>query len=1150
MTHLYRTSLTRPLYRKARVLVLCSLLAVLIIRPATAVAWAQSPGVIQLDLKEVSLKIALREIERQTPYHFVMNESRLRRVTKPVSLSIRTERIEDVLDQLLAGTNISYTIRKKQITLIPPEGESHTGLLSIDGNTAMVTQGNGRFMYDIVAHVDISVSGTVNDETGSALPGVSVVIKGSTQGTVTDIQGKFTLSVPTQESVLVFSFIGYVTQEVPVGSQTTFAITMAPDAQTLSEVVVVGYGTQEKKDVTGAISSVKGEELANLPVSGVQQSLQGRTSGVTIVRGGGEPGNNGEIRIRGVGTVNDASPLIVIDGVPASSLSDVNPNDIESMEILKDASASAIYGTQAANGVVIITTKRGRFGQGLKINVSGYGGISNRIKTIDVLDAPTLAMLKRERYTNDGLAINSVWEDPQYQTQKTDWQKELLGQGTVNNLDISISGGNDKSNYSLSAGTYDEKGMIKSYYFKRYSMRLNSDHKLSKRLSVGQNLQITNQKGSSPIDASTYSASAQDGLLWSAVRFHPGLPVKNADGTYSSTQISTEFGDINNPIFTVDTQDRGITHTRILASAHGDLEIVKGLHAKANVAVDANFDESRDFNILVLNQTRTTSRNALTVINRTTYNILQEYFLSYDKKFGNHALTLLAGYSQQTFNKRQALAQRKDFPSEDPSQRYLDAGQTITDAQGYRTYDALQSYFGRVTYSLSDKYLATITFRGDASSRFGLSNQRAFFPAFSLGWRVSEEPFFAGLTGIVPSLKLTGGYGELGNQKIDALQYLALISTGYRYSFGDQPTMGNAQSSIANKNVRWERAKMSNFGLEAGLLQNKLLFTANYFYKLTDQMLVRPPALGSNGSATIPFQNVGKLENRGLELELNYRSNAGALTYAVSGNASFITNKVLQLFNGNFIPSQLYGRSSQEIARTYEDNPIATFYGWRTNGLYQNQQDIDNDPNIANDPRRDQDLIQPGDVRFLDLNGDHVIDDKDRTILGSPHPKMTYGINANLGYKGFDLALFFLGVAGVDIYNADRMQGLDPQASFNMYAETINRWHGEGTSNTIPRMTTKRDNFNHRSSDMFVENGSFFRLKNITLGYTLPAALTQSLRLSKVRFYATGQNVFVITDYSGMDPELGIVQGNLQINVDYAQYPQSRTWILGAQLSF
>lgn len=1108
----------------------------------------QSSKKIELHLKNVTVREALHEIERQTNYNFVVNNSRIHILNKTVTLTVTDDKIENILNILLDGTNVTYKIRKRQITLIPPMTQSTVSPPASTGASSSLNISGDAYQFLLPA---VTVSGKITDENGMALPGVNIVEKGTTNGTVSDSQGSYSLNVSSSESILVFSFIGYLTEEVTVANQVTIDMRLAPDAKTLSEVVVVGYGTQEKKDVTGAISSVKGSDIENLPVSSTQQAIQGRTAGVNIVRGGGEPGNPGAIRIRGVGTVNDANPLVIIDGVPIDGpLVDVNPNDIESVEVLKDASASAIYGTRAANGVLIVTTKRGKSGEGLKMSVNGYSGISNRIKSIDVLDASTLATLKRERYTNDGLLVDPIWEDPQYQVQKTDWQNEVLDQGTINNLDLSISGGGEKSTFAVSGGIYNEKGMIKNSYFKRYSFRINSDHKISDKFKIGQSLQITNQANTGP-----NTLSAQDGLVWSAIRFHPGLPIKNNDGSYSSSQVSPQFGDINNPIFTIDTQDRRWTRSRILGSINGDLEILKGLHAKANVAIDASFGDFREFNIKVLDQTRTTTNNSRSVSSYKSYSLLQEYFLAYDKQFGIHNLGLVAGYSQQTFDYSDMGAQRKDLPSEDPSQRYLNAGGTITNAFEGRTYDALQSVFGRATYSLKDRYLATATFRADASSKFSPENRWAYFPAFSLGWRISEEPFFQSITNIISNLKLTGGYGELGNSNIPRLQYLSLISGGYRYSFGGAQTLGSAQSLIGNPNIAWERAVMTNFGLEAGLLQNRILVTLGYFNKQTKDMLLAPPSLGSNGTATIPFQNVGQLENKGFEIEISYRKTIGDFSYTLSGNATYITNKVTKLYNGNFLPSQLYGRSSSEISRTYEGSPIATFYGWKTDGLYQNQSEVESDPNISEDPRRTNGQIQPGDVRFLDLNGDHIIDDQDRTIIGNPTPKLTYGLNASAGYKGFDLALFFLGAADVDIYNADRMQGIDPTYPFNMYAETINRWHGEGTSNSIPRMTTARDNLNHRTSDMFVESGAFFRLKNVTLGYTLSKKVSEVLHLSKARFYVTGQNIFVLTKYNGMDPELGIIANssfvsNSQINVDYAQYPQARTWTLGAQLSF
>lgn len=1121
--------------------ILCIAMSIL---PASVSAKPQPKNVIEVNMKDASLKMVLREIERQTDYHFVMNDSRLKSNSKIVSVKIYSEDINEVLTQLLAGTNITYRIRKKQITLIPPTVEGQQSpVLVPPGGSAMLTQAEPTLFIPMQA--EVTITGTVTEEDGAALPGVNVLLKGTTKGTVTDADGKFSLNVESTDGVLVFSFIGFVSQEVPLNGQTNLSVILKADTQTLSEVVVVGYGTQEKKDVTGSISSVKGSDIQNLPVAGAVQALQGRAAGVNVIRSGGAPGNAGSIRVRGIGTINDADPLIVIDGVPAGDMNDVNPNDIESMEVLKDASASAIYGTRAANGVVIVTTKRGKFTQPTRITVNGYSGVSNKIKTVDVLDAPTLAMLKRERYTNDGLAINPIWEDPQYQTQRTNWQDELLNRGTTNNVDLSLTGGGENSSFAISGGYYNEKGMIENSYYKRYNFRMNSDHKIGQRIRVGQSLQVINQKESAP-----NTLSAQDGLVWSAIRFHPGLPVKNADGTYSTSQISSEFGDINNPIFTVDTQDKQQTRTRLLGSVNADYEILKGLHLKANFATDVLFLNNSEFNIIVNDQIRTNSRNTMTVKNDRKYNLLQEYTLAYNKDFGEHTFGFVGGFSSQEFNELLSTAQRKDFPSEDPSQRYLSAGQTITGAEETRSYDALMSVFGRVTYDLKDRYLATVTFRSDGSSRFAKDNRWGYFPAFSLGWRISEEPFFQGLTNTVSNLKLTGGWGQLGNQNVSRLQYLALISSGYRYSFGGQSTVGAAQSSLANADISWETAEMTNFGLEGGLFSNKVTVGLNYFIKKTKDMLLAPPSLGSNGTATIPYRNVGQLENKGLEIEIGYRKSIGDFSYSISGNASFIKNKVDKLYDGNFVASTIYGRSSQEISRTYEGSPLASFYGWKTDGLYQTEEQINSDPALANDERHANGLIQPGDVKFVDINNDGMIDDKDRTIIGNPWPKITYGLNASAGYKNFDLTLFFLGVGGVDIYNADRMQGIDPTYPFNMYAETINRWHGAGTSNSIPRMTTARDNLNHRTSDMFVESGDFFRLKNITLGYTLPAGLTQPLHLTKARFYVTGQNVFVITKYSGMDPELGYIDGNKQINVDYAQYPQARTFTIGASLTF
>jgi len=997
------------------------------------------------------------------------------------------------------------------------------------------------------AMAQTSVTGKVTDQSnGAPVPNVSVTIKGTSRGTATNINGVYVLSLQNGDAVLVFSSAGYETREIAVNGKSTIDVSFSISSTKLSEVVVIGYGSQSRKDVTGAIASVKGEQIQNLPVSSATQALQGRAAGVNVVRNGGSPGNTGSIRIRGTGTINNAEPLVVIDGIPAGDLNSVNPNDIASIEILKDASASAIYGTRAANGVVIVTTKRGNFEQPMRVSLNTYTGRSQARKTLEVLDAASLSLLKKERYVNDNIPVASEWNDPNNLVQRTDWQNELFGRGTTNNIDLSVSGGSAKSSFMISGGMYDEKGIITNSYFKRYSMRINSDHKIGNKLKIGQSLQLTRAT-----DNSLNTLSSQDGLIWSAVRFMPFLPVKNSDGTWSSSQGSpNQYGDINNPIFTANSVDSRNTNTRLLANANAEYEIIKGLKLKANLGLDGNHYQGRSFNIIVSDQTRGNARNSLSNNFSESYSLLGEYFLSYSKVLGGlHKIDAVAGYTSQTFDGDYFSAVKRDFPNESMEQRYLDAGQNFGSINGNRTYDALQSAFGRFNYDFDKRYLLTATFRADGSSKFAPGNRWGYFPAFSAGWRISNEKFFD--VSFINDLKLTAGWGQLGNQNVSSLQYLALIGNVGQYSFGTNDVIGVAQRRLPNYLISWETAEMANVGLSAEMFNRSLQVNLNYFDKTTNDMLLAPPTIGTVGRLSIPDKNVGTLKNSGFEIDLNYNNKIGQVSYRVGGNAAFIKNKVVKLFDGNYIGSSSYGRMGQEISRTYEGMPIGIFYGWKTNGLYQTAQEISSDINIKNDSRRTDGLIQPGDVRFLDLNGDGKITEADRTTIGSPHPKMVYGFNTDFNYKNFDLSLFFLGNAGVEIYNADRMQGIDPTYPFNMYAETLDRWNGPNTSNTIPRMTTKRNNLNHRTSDMFIENGSFLRLKNLSFGYTLDEKAASRIGVDRLRFYVTGQNVLTFTKYSGLDPELGYANdGNRQINVDYAQYPQSRSWILGLNVTF
>ena len=1072
---------------------------------------------ITMNIESATIFEVIDEIESNTDYKFIYITN-VYDFEKKISISVIDQSIKLVLDMIF-DNKLEYEVLGKKVFL-------REKAISIPLKTSVLNQ----------TEQQNEISGIVVDKNGTPLPGASVLEKGTNNGTVTDFNGNFSLTVSNENPILAVSYIGFTPIEIAADGQSTINVILQEDTTGLDEIVVTGYGSSAKKDVTGAISSVKGEVFKNQPVSGLDKALQGRIAGLQVVRNGGAPGSSPKLRIRGTGTVNNSDPLYVVDGVPTSSIDGINPNNIESVEVLKDASASAIYGTRAANGVVIVTTRKGKSGK-MQVNFEMYTGFSNLMKKLDVLDASTLAEIKRERYTNDGIPADPIWNDPQYQTQRTNWQDELFETGITNNFDLSISGGSEKSTYLLAMGYYDEKGIVNKANADRLNLRVNSSHKITNWLKVGHNMGLSTRTSTG-----FNTTSAQSGLIFSAIRFHPGLPVQYPNGEWGSSQISGQFGDINNPLYEVDIADNDNRYTRLLTNLTPEVSITKDLKLKANFAIDVSINNSRSFNPQILDQIRQRSQNSASRSYNEDYSFLMEYFLDYNKSFGDHKVGFVGGYTQQTFDFQGYNAVANNLPDEDPSQRFLSNG-TAAITTEYRNNDGLRSVFGRANYAFKNKYLLTATVRSDESSKFAEGNRKGVFPAFSLGWRVSDEDFFN--VSFINALKLTGGWGELGNQNIDRNQFLARIARNSRYSFGSNGSnavVGANQISFSNPNVTWETVRMTNVGADASFLDYRLTSTLNYFIKDTDDMLLSPPAIGTQGRNPSPFLNVGEVRNKGFEIELNWQDQKGELSYSIGANAAFISNEVISLVEGSFLASRLYGRPAQELSRTYVGSPIATFYGWKADGLFQTQAEVDS--------HAIQSGAVPGDVRFVDINNDNVIDDKDRGIIGSPHPKMTYGINSNFSYKGFDLTMFFMGVTGVDILNADRMQGLDASYPFNLYSEITSRWTGQGTSNTIPRVSTLRTNLNHRTSDMFIESGDFLRLKNLTIGYTLPTAVVENMSLSLLRLYLSGQNVFTITDYSGLDPELGLTQGNLQQNVDFAQFPQPRTFLLGVNIGF
>jgi TonB-linked SusC/RagA family outer membrane protein len=1069
-----------------------------------------------LDVKQSEVSNILTKIQKQSDYRFFYNYASIKKLGK-VNLQVKDATINQILDAIMEN-KLPYKIADDHVVIIYNQDDFNA---------------------------QITVKGKVVDKNGEALIGVSVKLQGTNLGVTTDVNGEFSIAAP-ENGVLELTYIGYEKKIVQINGKTSLAIIMTALPSSLSEVVIVGYGTSKKVDVTGSVASVKGADIQNLPVASAAQALDGRASGVNIVRNDGSPGAAPSIRIRGTGTVNDANPLVVVDGVPTNNpdaLSDINPNDIASVDILKDASAAAIYGTRAANGVVLVTTRKGTYNQKLATNVNFYNGFSNTTKYLNLLTAPDLYKLKRERYTNDGVAIEAPWNDNYYAVQRTDWQRAIMKTGHVTNGDINITGGNVVSNYYFSTAIYNEDGIIDKSNFKRFSTRINSEHKVTNWLKLGENIQLSyaNNNGFD-------NNNSQTGLIFSALRFNPAIPLVNADGSYGTSKaFANQLGDINSPYATIQEADRFNKKYRALANAFAEISFLKELKLRVNYAYDGTLNRSYNFNIADINQARQNTTSSLTQTEGEQSSQLLESFITYDKVFGKSHITFTGGYSYQNFKTYGFNASRLGYDDTSEDQRVLSLGNSQFNSSVVPDESSLQSGFGRLFYDYNGRFLATVTFRADGSSKFAPTKRWGYFPAFSLGWRLSNEQFIKNISWI-SNLKLTGGYGELGNQNIGTFQYASLIKLGSTYenngyTFGGTGYTGAAVYSLANPEIAWERTAMTNVSVDAGFLNNQLSTTLTWFNKNTKGMLLSPPVVGAAGSVSIPYQNIGTMNNHGVEFEVNYQGGE-KVKYSFGANASFIKNKVTKLNGeGTFVGSTVYGRSSQEIARTYQGQPIASFYGWKTNGLYQTQADIDNDPALKNDPRKGS--IKPGDVRFLDLNGDGLIDGNDRTTLGNPNPNVTAGLQGSLSYKGFDLSLNFTAVFGVSLYNADRMQGIDPTYPFNLYAEDLGRWTGAGTSNTIPRMSLDRANDNYRTSDLFVESGNYVSLKNATLGYTLPVSWTKKAALKGVRLYASGQNLFFITKYKGYTPELGYTNGNFQRGVDVAQYPSVRTITFG-----
>jgi TonB-dependent starch-binding outer membrane protein SusC len=1015
----------------------------------------------------------------------------------------------------------------------------------------------------------LTVTGVVKDEkTGDVLPGVNVLVKGTSKGTITDADGAYSIGDLTDSDVLVFSFVGYSMSEVSVSGKTVVDVSLSLDEKLLTEVVVVGYGVQKKSVVTGSISSVKASDLETMPITRVEQALQGRTSGVTIAQNSGQPGSSATVRVRGITSFNNGDnnqPLWVVDGVIVDNggIGYLNQSDIESIEVLKDAASQAIYGARAAAGVILIQTKKGAAGS-IKVNYNGFYGTSRPDRKIDLLNATEYATLMNEQAVAAGL--DAPYANPAAFGKGTDWQAAIFNNNAKRqNHEISISGGNDKSTFYSSFGYLSQDGIVATdiSQYRRFNVRLNSTHKITKWLTFGENVGYSNEKNIGLGNTN----SEFGGPLSSALNLDPITPLVETDpakqlaAPYNNVGvirdengnpygISTIVGqEMTNPVAYQKKQLGNYGWSdNIVGNVFLEAEVLKGLKVRSTLGAKVAFWGAENFTpIFYLSATNISTQNT---INRSSnigksWNV--ENTISYTRTFfEKHNVTVLLGQgAYQDNDNRGSGATYTGIPTSDHTAASFNYGAAVTSGSGYEgQLHTVSSLFGRVNYNYEEKYLFSALLRRDGSSRFGQNYRYGVFPSVSAGWVPSAESFWIS-NDIVNFLKIRGSYGVVGNDNIGDFAFVSTIGGGRNYAFGPSGIYMNGFSpnAPANPDLRWEETTSWNIGFEATLLDD-ISVTFDWYNKTTNDILQRPQIPSYVGAISNPAANVADMENSGIELELGWRKTIGEVQFGVNGNVSYLHNEVLFIQRGlSYTDAGNAGFHGSEhgITRTIVGQPYNSFYGYKTQGVFQNQEEIES---YVGPQGMIQPNAKPGDFRWKDVDGDGAITVNDREVLGNPIPKYTFGLTLTAAYKGFDFLAFGSGASGHKVFNGLRRFAI---VTSNYPTEVLGRWTGEGSTNSYPRLVQDDPNKNFiKPSDFHLRDGDFFRVRTIQLGYTLPKALISKAGLEKVRFYVMSENPFTFTKYNGYNPEIG---GGV-MSVDRGVYPMARSFMMGANIAF
>lgn len=1068
---------------------------------------------VSIHMNNVKLDKILNEIENQTDYLFIYNNQV--DINKITSVKVKNEAVAQVLDRILSGTGINYELEGTHI------------ILTTEAIKDLHAQQQAK-----------TVTGTVTDVSGEPIIGANIRIKGTTTGTITDIDGNFSIEAKPQ-SVIEVSYIGYLTQETVINNQKSIRFLLKEDTKTLDEVVVIGYGVQKKADLTGSVANINTEKLNTQSNANIGQALQGKIAGVDIVSQGGAPGSGTRIMVRGIGTLNNASPLYIVDGMYMNSIDHINPNDIASIDVLKDASSAAIYGSRAANGVIIVTTKEGSNTEGKPIiDLSVNLGISTASKFLDMLDAKGWAEVTTIARQAIGKPALDMATDLANKPDN-DWQDIMFRPALMQNYNLSVKGGGKYSTYYTGLGYFNQDGIVKGTNYQRYNIQSKNDYKRG-IFSAGTNL-IISFSHDKPLHQ-----ELRGGMIGTILQSVPTLEKYDdtREGGYGGT-----YGDVVNiphPLAIIDDNimDRYNENVKIFANLYAQIELFKGLKYKLNLTPDFSFERYKNY----LNKydfgLATNSITQLTERQRRRRNILVENLLTFDRTFGEHKISALAGYTYQDSRFRHIQAYGEGLPQ---GLEEIDAATTNRSNEGNSWRSVLTSILGRVFYSYQNKYLFTATIRRDGSSKFGKNNRYGYFPSFSLGWNVAEEKFMENVHWL-DQLKLRGGYGVLGDQEIDNYQYSSTITTGINYPDGNGGLLQGAfPKNFANPDIKWEETAMTNVGIDFMAFNNRLSLTADYYVKNTKDILLTVPIPISSGGANDPIRNAGKIRNNGFEFNLGWMDQPNPdISYGINLIGSFNKNKVIAM--GSESGSIKGGSTNQNIttSETKAGYPIGGYWLISTAGYFNSQEEVDA---YAKDGKKIQPAAEPGDIKFVDANNDGVINDDDRVFQGSPFPDFTFALNGNMRYKNFDLSIGLQGVLGNKIYNATRQTLEDVTKGSNFLASCLDYWTPENKNASHPRLTWDDPNRNTRAeSDRYLENGSYLRLRSVQLGYTFPQTWFKGA-IQHARVYINAENLFTITSYSGYSPDVNADNANYR-GFDNFIYPTNRTFMLGLNVTF